>query len=301
MQIKFGQPSEKTCVAKEGDEPKAYQFTLNIECDSDYNNTASWLHDGSAESNDVCSPTVTIRHAKACPVFSASKFSKFFLNNPLILASVFILLGPFIAGKGREFFGWTIYGTGVLSGFGITMLLFTMLSMFESARAEDQGGRLELTYIGTTFTYVASLTIGLFLGFILQRMLKVGAGIISFIGGYLISIPIINLLFGWVDSETFLSVLSFLIAVAVTVLSLQHYDNIIIFGTSIIGSYIFVRGISLIFGGFPPESEVFHRIATGDVEGIFYAYLAFFTGIVGLGVFLQRKKMEEDRIRKFFA
>jgi len=163
--------------------------------------------------------------------------------------------------------------------------------MFESARVEDKGGKLELTVIGTTFTYLASFSIGIFLGFILQRMLKIGAGIISFIGGYLISIPIINLLFGWVDSEGFLSVLSFLIAAACAFLSLRQYDNIIIFGTSVIGSYMFVRGFSLfIKDSFPPESEVFERIATGDLPTLFYVYLSVFTIMVGLGVFYQRNQ-----------
>lgn len=82
LQIEFGSPSEKKCIAKEGDEAKAYKFTLNIQCDSEENSTASWYENGLTSSNDVCSPAVTIRHAKACPVFSASKFSKFFLNNP---------------------------------------------------------------------------------------------------------------------------------------------------------------------------------------------------------------------------
>jgi hypothetical protein len=166
-----------------------------------------------------------------------------------------------------------------------------MLSMFESARVEDKGGKLELTVIGTTFTYIASLSIGMFLGFILKRMLKIGASIIGFIGGYLISIPILNLLFGWTDSETFLNILSLLTASVCAYLSLRQYDNILIFGTSVLGSYMFVRGFSLfIKDSFPPESEVFERIANGDLPSIFYVYLAVFTILVGLGVFYQRKQ-----------
>lgn len=204
---------------------------------------------------------------------------------------LFVFFGAIIASKGRKFFPLTIFATGILAGFGITMLLFTMLSMFESVRVEDKGGKLELTMIGTTFTYLASMSIGVFLGFILQRMLKIGAGIISFIGGYLISIPIINLLFGWVDSEGFLSVLSFIIAGACAFLSLRQYDNILIFGTSVLGSYMFVRGFSLfIKDSFPPESEVFERIATGDLPTLFYVYLSVFTAMVGLGVFFQRNQ-----------
>lgn len=247
------------------------------------------------DSSDVCAPVVTIRHAKACPVFSASNFSRFFINNPQILGILFIGFGFIISIQGLKVFAYTIFGLGAAAGFAITMLLFTMLSMFESARVEDKGGKLELTFIGTLFTYLTSLAIGVFLGFILRRMLKIGAAIIGAIGGYLISIPILNLLFGWTESETFLTVLSLGAAIATALLSMRQYDNIVIFGTSVLGSYLFVRGFSLfIKNSFPPESELLERIATGDVPDLFYVFLAVFSLMVGLGVFHQRKHRFEE-------
>jgi hypothetical protein len=300
LQIKFGASNKKTCVAKEGDAPRAYQFTLDLICDADVNSTSSWFEQAITDTNDPCSPKVKVRHAKACPVFSASRFSKFFMSKPFILGIVFVIFGMIIAIQGRKFFPLTIFAIGTLAGFGITMLLFTMLSMFESARVEDKGGKLELTVIGTTFTYLASISIGIFLGFILKRMLKIGASIIGFVGGYLISIPLINLLFGWINSETFLSILSFAAALFCAYLSLRQYDNILIFGTSVLGSYLFVRGFSLfIDGSFPPESEIFERISTGDLPSLFYVYLAVFTILVALGTFFQRNQLHIEQRTNF--
>lgn len=191
---------------------------------------------------------------------------------------------------GRKFFPLTIFATGSLAGFAITVLLFTMLSMFESAGNQ----KIHLTALGTFASYAVSAGVGIFVGFILQRMLKIGAAIIGAVGGFFISIPLSQVLLGWADSDALLFGVSVISAIVMAFLSLRHYDDIVIFGTSVLGSYIFVRGISLFFekGTFPPESEIFERIASGDVSTVFYVLLGTFSMFVGLGVFYQRKQRD---------
>lgn len=261
----------------------SYKLTLNILC-NDAANTTDWIDNGIVDSTDPCSPVITVTHAKACPVFSASTFAKSFTRNTAILAPLAIIFGLIVTIYGRKFFPITIFATGSLAGFAITLLLFTMLSMFESAREKNQ--RIELTVLGSLFSYVVSLFVGIFVGFILQRMLKIGAAIIGAIGGFFISIPLSNLLLGWADSDILLQSVSVLSALILAVLSLKYYDTIVIFGTAVLGSYLFVRGFSLfIEGSFPPESQIFEKIASGEVQSIFYVYLAVFSIMVGLGTF----------------
>jgi hypothetical protein len=69
--------------------------------------------------------------------------------------------------------------------------------MFQTSK---NNSKLELTFVGTLFSYLASAAVGIFLGFILQRMLKIGAAIIGFIGGYFIGVPLSKLLLGWAGS-----------------------------------------------------------------------------------------------------
>jgi hypothetical protein len=48
------------------------------------------------------------------------------------LGTLAILFGLVVAFQGRKFFEITIFTTGGIAGFGITMLLFLMLSMLTS-------------------------------------------------------------------------------------------------------------------------------------------------------------------------
>lgn len=56
---------------------------------------------------------------------------------------------------------------------------------------------------------------------------------------------------------------------------------ILIFSTATIGSYIAVRGVSFVAGGFPSESLLFDLMSKGETEtlkemltGVIYAYLS---------------------------
>jgi len=114
------------------------------------------------DSSNACSPVITASSSKACPVFSVTNFSRFFLKNPVILGIIGIVFGCIIALFGRKFFPITIFATGGVAGFGITMLLFSMLAMLDS-----MGTKSELSFIGTLFSFVISTMVGIFLGFIL--------------------------------------------------------------------------------------------------------------------------------------
>jgi len=99
-----------------------------------------------------------------------------------------VVFGIIVAVYGRKFFPVTILSTGTLVGFGITLLLFTVLSMLESH---------QLSFFASLMQYVMSLAVGLFLGFILQRMLKIAAAIFGAIGGYFIAAALFA---GWIDN-----------------------------------------------------------------------------------------------------
>ena len=84
-------------------------------------------------------------------------------------------------------------------------------------------------------------------------MLHIGAAIIGAIGGFFIGVALYNLLFFYAKSTFLLTTLSVLGSIVMAFLSLRYYDNIVIFGTALVGSYSFVRGCSLFIGNFPNE------------------------------------------------
>lgn len=122
------------------------------------------------------------------------------------------------------------------------------------------------------------------------------------LGGFFIGVMIYNLLFFWVKSEIFLMVLSVLGAVITAVLSIRQYDNIVIFSTSMVGAYSFVRGFSLFLpnqGSFPGESTILNKIANGEVAAEFYIYVAVFVGLFAAGIVYQRKQKQIESMSNF--
>jgi hypothetical protein len=80
-------------------------------------------------------------------------------------------------------------------------------------------------------------------------------------------------------------------------ISKVQYNNIVILGTSVLGAYSTVRGLSLFFPGtFPPETEIFKQIADDTIDPLFYSYVAglIVTSIVG-SIYQKRQKDIYDK------
>jgi len=71
---------------------------------------------------------------------------------------------------------------------------------------------------------------------------------------------------------------------------LLRVKEIIIFGTSFLGAYLFIRGIAMLAGGYPNEVDAYNAIIGGksfDVGGTFYPYFASMVVVTVLGVAIQ--------------
>ena len=63
------------------------------------------------------------------------------------------------------------------------------------------------------------------------------------------------------------------------------------YGTALIGSYLFMHGWALLFGGLPDEVEIVSRLQQHDrikLKGEFTLYLAVLIGLFVLSVFIQK-------------
>ena len=147
-------------------------------------------------------------------------------------------------------------------------------------------------------TFVVAGIIGLFVGFILQKMLHIGAAILGAIGGFFIGVAFYNIVFFSFKSQFLLTSCSILGSLIMAVLSFRQYDNIVIFGTGFIGSYTFTRGISFFIGNFPNEMVFFQNLIEGNVSATWetYFYLAVFVILFGLGVAYQRRQRAKDAL-----
>ena len=81
------------------------------------------------------------------------------------------------------------------------------------------------------------------------------------------------------------------------VLGFEFQHLIVSIATSFIGSYITIRSISVIFGGFPNELDLSQRLQTGVYSGLawyVYLYLTLILVLFGIGLFVQIKTHNQD-------
>ena len=269
-------------------------MTVELWCNADGSKDAE-LEIMGVNSENRCHPVISARHKSACPVFSVTTFSRFLIDRPYILGPIAILFGLMVAFAGRKFFPWTIAVIGCLIGGGVTLLLFSMSDILDSIQSTSN---TDSSTVYVVLTYILALVIGVFVGFILQKMLNIGAAILGAVGGFFVGVAAYNLLFFWAKSEFLLTSMSIIGCIIMAFLSFRHYDNIVIFGTAFVGSYSFVRGLSLFMGNFPNEIQFFKDLLAGQVSSNtpweVYFYLTTFVIVFIVGVVYQRKQRAKD-------
>ena len=113
-----------------------------------------------------------------------------------------------------------------------------------------------------------------------------------------------GILFFWLSNkqanQIILWLMSLVGALGMAYLSKKQFENIVIFGTALLGSYCVIRGVSfLIPGTFPAESTLVDKISSGDINPSFYGYLAGFIALSIGGIFYQKKQFFKEAIYRY--
>jgi hypothetical protein len=143
------------------DNGDTYKMTVNLFC-----NPSGEREEQPVLTTNVdhkCNPVFDLRHRYACPVFSATTFSRFFIDRPYILGPIAIVFGLVVALAGRKFFPWTITIIGCAIGATTAFLLFSMFDILDSIK----GAPMQDSTYFLIFQYFVACTTGLFVGFIL--------------------------------------------------------------------------------------------------------------------------------------
>lgn len=180
--------------------------------------------------------------------------------------AVFIVLGGFLCFLGRKLFSFTLFCIGTLITCAVILLVFYGTFLNDKTEA----------WVGWT-VLSCSILLGLLGGFLLYKCQRLGACCIAGWGGFMGGL-LINTTFMWTAGSVAafwcVNVGCALIAAA---LAFCFFFPAIIISTSLSGSYLFFRGISLYAGGYPNEFAIIDQIETGDFkfDYWFYLYLAF--------------------------
>ena len=145
------------------------------------------------------------------------------------------------------------------------------------------------------FWLVVSVILSLAGAAILAQVTEVGIVVSGVAGGFFLSFLMNYMLFWRVESTPggmFLQFLIFYFMILGGILGYEFKDIIVILATSLIGSYLTIRSISVIFGGFVNEFEMNTWIKTGTVPSIpwtMYLYLVLIFILFAFGAFFQMR------------
>jgi hypothetical protein len=124
--------------------------------------------------------------------------------------------------------------------------------------------------------------------YFLVKSMKYGLALIGGASGAALALLICSS-FGVSQAALFWSILG-VSALLFTFLTFKKSDHFMIFSTSLMGSYILVRGVSLFAGGYPNEFELVQELQVGAYDKIpdsFYVYLGFNVISIILGSYYQ--------------
>lgn len=224
-----------------------------------------------------------MRHSAGCIDFDPDDYSWFMLHK-YYLAVIALITGPLVAIGGKRFFPY-------IAAVVISVFMFLVAMIF-------------LAVLGTVNT-----TVGLILSLI-------GALALSVITGYFIKtcyrclVVTFGGIFGIVLGIAFYSALAvgfhFSSAIVLVVIcsffafisggyAFYYGDHIVVFGTAIVGSYIFMRGIAAFYGGFPDFSDItdwFKGDSDLNSPGLFWLSVSLFVVFSLLASWWQYYRME---------
>jgi hypothetical protein len=195
-----------------------------------------------------------------------------------------IFIGLFVAFCGKKLIKPTIFLVG-----STAFILLASLFIFTLAFTKDSSDTVEWVVFGVC------CVVGILVGLLLAYLARFGTAVLTAWGGVCLALMLYTSFVYKIDNEHRVAFWIFVVLMGVIagVLGFFLYNHAIIIATSIIGSYIFVRGISLYAGGFPNEMVIIEMIKNGQIanfDNSFYIYLAGFV-VMTIGCIVFQYKM----------
>jgi len=137
--------------------------------------------------------------------------------------------------------------------------------------------------------------VGILFGLLMAYLSRFGTAVLAAWGGVALALMLYtSFMYKWDNSHQVLYWIWVIgMGVATGILGYVLFNHAIIFATSIVGSFLLVRGISFYAGGFPDIGLVIEQIKNGQTptfNNAFYGYLAGFI-VASLGFLVFQYKM----------
>jgi len=194
-------------------------------------------------------------------------WSKFMNEYPWILGIVFIITGLYVAFRGVRDFSYI--SAGLLSGMSALFVFVFVTSL----------GLMSGT-VGMILSYLCAIAAAVVCWFVVRRYPTIEYWAVGGIAGYFLGFMLycVFLAIGW-NSVWGMMVFSIAGAIAGVLFAWRYPHYVVMECTTGIGSYMFMRGWSFIFGGYPSESVIISTIKSGgsvDFSFTFWIYISSF-------------------------
>ena len=220
-------------------------YTLNITtmCPAD-GKTNSEMPTSTDHSTSGCNYTIVYESHSGCPIFSLSMLTRFFTKYFYLFGAALILMGAFLAFVGNKFVNVVIFLVGSIALMLVGSGLFINFAL----------SKVDKEWVVWT-AFIVILLISMGLGYLLVKFRKYGIGLFAAWGGVMLGF-VVTTTFHVANTYAFYAII-IAAGVGMFIVAIYVEKTVIIILTAFIGSYSFVRGISLYAGGFPSETE-FH-------------------------------------------
>ncbi|CAI2360851.1 unnamed protein product [Moneuplotes crassus] len=271
---------------------KTFKLDVEMKCDPTMTilNKPVITTNEEASDFDICHPKIIVKSSYGCKISKLETVAVFFNTFAWLIGVIFIVFGLYNLMLGGRMFRLTIILFSIASTIAITCLVF-----FFFIQMEDVPQKYILLIL------FSSGSIGALLGYFLVKTIKFGIFIIGCWTGVVLAISLDSLIFSQLGVPYILYIMIAIFVITFGWLACKYYEYVLIFSSSILGAYFFIRGISLEFGGYPNELDILEQVKHGayvEIPWTFYLYFLAMVLCFLVGVYIQVKRLSKDEGEK---
>jgi hypothetical protein len=274
LSLNYEYTGDNNCI---DDATKKHSFELNIICSE---NEVSPKIISNPE--DPWKVTVEFSHPKGWPAFKANALWRFFTSYRYYLSFTVVLVGAFFLVLGGYFKKTSVFL--IVFASVVCFLWGICFGLILSYKAPEWVGWIVLP---------AASIIGVVIAFFTSKLSKVGVVLIGIWGGWSIGASLYQTVGYLVTSEVWMLWTLMLVCSLILVsMTLKFYMLVIVIGTSVIGAFMLMRGISFYAGGYPNEFTIHNEIISGGYKHVPYTVYIYALCMIVLSImsFLWKQK-----------
>lgn len=265
---------------------------LDVYCDANATFGDVGYFSGYVQGTD-CAPYVEIISPYGCAALSVNEIWTFLAQYEYYFGAFFIVIGFLLCFFGRRMIKPSVCIAGFLTTIFATLLFFYTIWLNQSTDIAE-------------FWYFlgGSALVGILIGLLLAKFVKVGAAILAGWGGFAGGLILYETILFRAGQDWLFWVSCAICAGVAAVLTFFFFDHIVIISTVLIGSYALIRGVSMYAGHYYNEFTMAKMVKDGlleDIDPWYWAYVLAFVvfciagGIWQYHVYKKDKKKEEAK------